>query len=208
MSWGQPYGEMEGMYGGKRTGRAGRPPLKDWRQHRWWSSVSGAKASNWSKDACWIWTKPCKGQAPAVSIRGRRVSVRRYLYAVAMPESHGGVEVLDPDQILLAHENCDSTLCINPWHGVWISRASFTAERVSDYWRGMNENRKASKIERHYTQYCDYVMLWLSTGVQGTPPFGEDDDLRFEMMERFEKQYPGVRAQALQESIKRQKRLR
>jgi hypothetical protein len=191
------------MYGGKRVGRAGRPPLQDWRQHRWWSSVSGAKASNWSKDSCWVWTKECKGQAPTITIRKKRVSVRRYLYAVSMPDTHGGVSVLDPDQILIAADTCDSTLCINPWHGVWVSRADFTSERVSDYWRGMNQDRSEAKRERQYTQYCDYVMAWLATGVQGTPPFGENDELRFEMMERFEKQFPGVRQQALEKSIAR-----
>lgn len=191
--------DNEYEYGGKRKGKAGRPPLRDWREHRWWSAVSNAKVSNWSPALCWIWQRTCKGQAPMITIRGRRVSVRRYLYTVVLPPETVGVAGLDPDKLVLAAESCESDLCVNPHHAQQVSRASHAYDVAKAYQAEMRALGKPDKDERDWQAYCAYVRRWHDTGVQGKHPI-EDGNLGYELMQRFDKEYPGFRAEAIAKS--------
>lgn len=193
--WGQDPRGFTG-YGGKRTGQRGRPPLRSWRDHTWWGKVEGAKSSNWSPNVCWVWTGECPGEFPYITIRKRRISVRRHLYQVVLPETEVGVEALDPDVILTANpESCSSMLCINPWHAVQVPRREY-ARQVATAWQSENQ-----QPEVDWERYCAYVWEWHATGVQPARVPVKDDNVRFEMMQRFDREHPGIREQALQKSI-------
>lgn len=192
----------EPVYGGKRRkGRAGRPPLKDWTKHRWWNVVVGASASNWSAEVCWMWTRPCKGQAPMVTIRGKKVSVRRYLYQLVIPPTQAGVTALDPDILILAADSCEGELCINPHHAIQVGRGTFAAEVAAGYLGDRNQSSHDAKLDREWQAYCSYMWTWHATGVLGRHPI-KDEELSYEFMQRFEKEYPGIRAEALAKAAK------
>lgn len=194
--------DNEYQYGERRIGKAGRPPLRDWKQHRWWNVVTNAAVSNWSPDVCWVWQRPCKGQAPMITIRGRRVSVRRYLYAVVMPAEVVGVGGLDPDKLVLASEACESDLCINPHHAQQVHRADHAYDVATAYQSERRATGATARSEADWQAYCQYVWHWHATGVQGKHPIA-DGELGYELMQRFDKEYPGVRQEALDKSIAR-----
>lgn len=186
-------------YGGRRKGQRGRPPVGDWRKHSWWADVSGAKASNWSRGVCWVWTRPCKGECPMITIRKRRVSVRRHLCQVILSEETIGVRALDPNTIMVAdHDKCESVLCINPWHALAVSRSDFSRD-VATAWQLEHPATQEARAKRQWEKYCAYIWHWHQTGVQGTHPI-EDADLAYEFMQRYDKEFPGVRAEALAKS--------
>jgi hypothetical protein len=214
-----PY--EEGLSRRAAHGKPGRPPLRDWREHRWWSTVTGAAASGWSREVCWIWTRECKGECPMITIRRRRVSVRRHLYEVVLSEEKAGVNALDPDTIILAGDNCSSSLCINPWHAKGVSRVDFAREAASAAWEEMNpgrtagkrgrqgnanwpslnEERAAEKMEQNYRRYSSFAWAWHDTGIVGRIPH-MSEDAQEACRERFEKENPGIRAEALKRSAK------